>query len=153
MRAYLRAVLSIAILACQGSAWADVPGCTASLAKSAETDVMKVVDWSGLHTAFRRYKACDDGAIGEGFSDRVTVLLSGNWQSLPQLGQLITRDREFEAFVIRHVDETADPGNLQRIAANARRGCPGLEVPTCGKLREQAEAALKVLRAPQAPRR
>lgn len=155
MRAYLREVLAIAMLVflCSGSTWADAPGCPAELAKSAEADVSKVVDWSGLHKAFRRYKACDDGSIGEGFSDRVTVLLSSKWESLPQFGQLIAKDRAFATFVIRHVDETTDPDNLQRIAANARGGCPGVPAATCGKLRDQAEAALKTLRATQAPRK
>lgn len=100
-----------------------------------------------MYKAFRRYKSCDDGSIGEGFSDRVTALLSTKWDTLPQLGQLIAKDREFATFVIRHIDETTDPTNLQRIISNAReRGYPGLRGAHCSKLRNQAEAALKALR-------
>jgi hypothetical protein len=122
------------------------------LAKSAETDVAKVTDWGGLHKAFLRYKSCDDGSIGESFSDRVTVLLSDKWDTLPQLGQLIAKDRAFAAFVIRHIDETSDPSNLQRITSNARQhGCPGLQKATCKRIHDQAEAAVKALQQSQKP--
>lgn len=135
-------------------AHADTRECSSQLAKSAEADVARVSDWTSLYKAFRRYKQCDDGSIGESFSDRVTVLLSTRWDTLPGLGELIAKDRQFAAFVINHVDATADPVNLKRIVTNAKEhGCPSLSNATCGKLKSQAEAALRTLDATQTPKK
>lgn len=139
-------VIAVMTFANWTAARADTPNCPATAAKSAETEVGKLANWNSLYKAFRRYKTCDDGAIGEGFSDRVTTLLSTKWGSLPQLGQLIVKDGAFAAFVFDHVDETADPANLEKIVSNAHKhGCPGLRKSDCSKLRSQAEAALAAL--------
>jgi hypothetical protein len=125
------------------------PLCPARLAQEAEMEVLRIRNWESLYKAFRRYQACDDGAIGQGFSDRVAHLLASQWNSTStlQLQQLINRDGEFLPFLVRHVDETADPQDLLSIVRHAReRGCLSLTVQVCEVLQSRALAAAEALR-------
>jgi len=127
---------------------ADTAACPRELERAAEAAIPKAADWPALHQAFLRYRNCDDGAIAESFSDRVTVLLVTQWDDLSQLGQLLSADNSFADFVMRHIDETTDPKHLERISMSARtRGCAGLTDTTCTNIRTKAEAAERRLRA------
>ena len=88
------------------------------------TEAAGLTSWRALHTSFVKYRHCDDGAIAEGYSESVTLLLADHWKSLPDLGRLTEKDKEFEKFVLRHVNETVPRERLERIAKNARQRCP-----------------------------
>ena len=126
---------------------ADTADCPHQLERSAAEAIPNVADWAALHDAYRRYRHCDDGGIGESFSDRVTELLATKWDTLPQFGQLASKDPQFAQFVIRHIDETADDDKLRSISTKARAGCPGLGDAMCKQIQGSAEAALKALRS------
>jgi hypothetical protein len=95
-----------------------------------------------LHDAFHRFAHCGDGAIAEGFSDSVVRLLASRWQDLHELEHLAESDRPFRAFVLRHIDATADEADLRRIIATASK-CPGHARPICREIESHARAALK----------
>lgn len=64
-------ILVITSAAASDSVGAD---CTLQEAFAAERTASTLRSWPEVHSAFIRYGHCDDGAIGEGFSDRFQFL-------------------------------------------------------------------------------
>lgn len=108
-------------------AYADVVKhkvCTPNQARQAEAEANQLTDWESVHRSFKLYAQCDEGAIGEGYSDSVSHLLAHNWNHLDTLLRLMASDREFEQFVIRHIDESMTEDEANLIVNNARLHCP-----------------------------
>jgi hypothetical protein len=101
--------------------------------------------WEELHNAFLRFAACDDGAIGEGFSESVTRLLADHWEDLGTLEMFTRQDSRFRDFVIRHIDGTADPTMLKQIAVLADTKCPDASKDLCSAIASQTRDAIASL--------
>ena len=80
--------------------------------------------WDELHQQFKRYVHCDDGAIGEGFSESVSILLAEHWGDIGQLGAILKSDPAFRKFVIQHINDTVPIDRLERIVKNVDKRCP-----------------------------
>ena len=117
-------VVSLAVMWLSSTASADTQICTKEEAQAAEAVAATARSWGRLHQQFRRYAHCDDGAIAEGFSESVTILLADDWGTIRQLGAVVTSDPAFRKFVIRHIDETVPVERLKQIAKNASKRCP-----------------------------
>jgi hypothetical protein len=102
--------------------------------------------WDALYTSFKSYRQCDDGALGEGYSESVARLFVDRWNTLPQLSRLVRKDAGFRSFVLKHVDATLDTKDVQRIRRNARTRCPAGQREICNEVGKQAELALKQLK-------
>jgi len=103
-------------------------------------------DWSVLYGAYSKYKKCDDGAIAEGFTESVVRMLADDWGSTAKLGPLAKRNRRFLAFVYRHINESADEKDLEKIVENVRTSdCEGISRSICTGIKARAEAALKAM--------
>lgn len=114
----------LVILGLPANALADTRVCAKEEALAAETVAATAQSWGQLHQQFARYHYCDDGAIAEGFSESVTVLLSRHWQDVRELETIFRTDSAFRKFVIWHIDETVPAERLKRIAGNAKKRCP-----------------------------
>jgi len=95
-------------------------------------------EWSEVSAAFQRYRHCDDGAIAEGFTDSIVRLLVSRWETLSEMAAFAEKQPEFRTFVLRHVDASADPGDLKRIAELAGSKCPSHHAKLCAALRAEA---------------
>jgi len=103
----------------------------------------RVKSWAQLHAWFAAYAPdCDDGGLAEGVSDFVVVSLAKRWTSLPELERRIARDSRFRAFVLDHIDETTDSGDLGTIVANATSRCPPRSSSLCTAIAGAAREAL-----------
>jgi hypothetical protein len=111
--------------------------CGAERAQQAEQVAASAQSWRQLHDMFSRFATCDDGAIAEGFSESVTVLLAEKWDQLPELSSIAASDSTFETFVVRHIDESAPQERLSRIAALASQQCRPDFVALCQRIRSQ----------------
>ena len=117
------------ILACVvGICWqpitlAEERICTKEEAIEAE-DITTAQSWGQLHQQFIDYAHCDDGAIGEGFSESVSILLAGHWQEIRRLGEMLESDPTFRKFVFRHINGTVPAARLESIVKNAHKQCP-----------------------------
>ena len=120
---------------------APAAGCTKAEAIAAETDASMLKSWDAVHESFQKYGHCDDGAIAEGYSDAVALLLANNWNTLPSLAKWVAADPSFERFVLRHIDPTAAAKHLTKIASNAKLDCPGEHRILCDHLLKAVEAA------------
>src|ERR1041385_2762356 len=78
------------------------PQCSQADAAKAERLMDQAKDWSSLEHAFHAYPNCDDGALAEGYDDKVVVLLTDHWKSVSDLTHLFKRDPKFQSFVLRH---------------------------------------------------
>jgi hypothetical protein len=108
--------------------------CTREDAIQAETEADSLKTWMEVYSSYRRYAKCDDGAIGEGYSDSIAHLLSDDRKDMEQLNQLVSRDERFEEFVLRHVDELMSPTQSQKILDNTTGHCPSRATQLCSKI-------------------
>jgi hypothetical protein len=103
----------------------DKKPCTQQDAINAEKRADSLKNWSAVYGAFEQFGQCgDQGAIGEGYSDSIARLLSSQGSTAEQLSQLTSHDRDFEQFVLRHVDELMTPDQAAAIRKNAESHCP-----------------------------
>ncbi len=87
------------------------------------TDCSFAILWNEIYAAFQKYSHCDEGAIGDGFSESISLLIAEQWEMIDQLIVLAKEDSEFQKFVINHIDETAPPERLAQIKMNAVSKC------------------------------
>ena len=120
-----------------GFAWAATP-CSKSDEQAAEDRVGRLKTWQSVHSAYKQFAHCDDGSIGQGFSESITLLLDKRWHRVDQLNRLIATDQGLEAFVLRHVDPTVPVERLNSIASNATLRCPRNTTVFCRKLAGRA---------------
>lgn len=104
-------------------------------------------DWNAIHTFVKRNlpRCTDDGMYGEGYSDMVVHAFAKHWSYLPQLVSIVARDPGFEAFALRHINETADPQELKKTRQNATDRCPPDMEDFCKTIATHAGEALKRL--------
>ena len=103
-------------------------------------------NWRSLYSLFKRFGGCDDGAIGEGFSEDVAQLLLKQWTHLDTFNRLATADKAFEQFVLRHIDATLSEDELKVIVENSAFRCPAGEKRLCGLVSARASESLDELR-------
>lgn len=116
----------------------DRKQCSNAEARAAEDVVGRLKTWAAVHDAYVRFGHCDDGSIGQGFSESITILLSRNWGRLNDLRRAVATNKEFESFVIRHIDLTVPVERLEVIAKNARQRC-GESEPLCERIAKRAD--------------
>lgn len=133
-RGFLIVLAWIAAACCMPHAWAEARTCAKVDVIEAETVVARITSWSQLYQLYGRYAHCDDGAIAEGFSESVGLLLAERWQDFLQFEALQKSDSAFRQFVIRHIDETMPAERLTRIAMNAVSHCPQKSFALCREI-------------------
>jgi hypothetical protein len=122
----------------QQAPWVSARKCTTQDAKAADSDLDHLTSWAAVHRSFRRYKQCDDASIGEGYSDKIVILLTEHWPAITELSKLIQADPQFGDFVIWHVDELMSPKQGKIIIDNATNHCPNGLSALCRRLDAQA---------------
>lgn len=129
------------------SAWCPLHAqnapCTEAQGGRAEAEADGLRTWDALYKSYELYRSCDDGAIAEGYSESVARILVDHWNTLPRLADLGKKSSEFRQFVLKHIDATDDPSDLQRISQNAAKQCPTQLRTLCADLKTTASAALK----------
>jgi hypothetical protein len=120
---------------------AERPGCGDASAFVAEGEVDHLKTWEQIYGSFKRYSACDDGVIAEGYSDAVVRMLADRWGQLSALRTLVDRDERFGKFVFMHIDATTDDHDLDRVVANSSRHCPQRDGQLCSTIRRRAADA------------
>jgi hypothetical protein len=104
--------------------------------------VLKLRSWKGLHAAWRRYPGCDDGAIGQGYSDFIVRTLATRWPTLRKVLRIAREDPKFLQFVIAHIDATTDPDDLTKVQENANQRCPEEAATVCSSILARTAEAL-----------
>ena len=126
------------------AAAASEGGCSRIDAMKALDEADRLKDWNAVYRSFKRFAACDDGAIAEGYSDTVGRLLDTDWAHLDLLYRLTVADASFKRFVLRHIDPTIPANTLKRIRANATTRCPKKANPICESIDNRAATVTRV---------
>ena len=116
----------------------------AGAAQSAPSDVNPLppgANWDTLYQVFYRHRFADDGAVAEAFSDFVVHRLATRWSTLPSLARLAANDSAFSAFIIRHIDATADLDEL-RVLVRRTSNCPARVRSLCSSIHAAAREAV-----------
>ncbi len=116
--------------------WAE---CTKDEAIQAETAAATLRSWNEIHSAFKKFSHCDDGAIAEGYSESVSQMLANHWDQLSSLEKQIKTDQKFEDFIIRHINQTIAKENAIKIVENAHKRCPKRSKKLCKKIETAAK--------------
>jgi len=98
--------------------------CSTLEASQAEREADELEDWNSVYLSFKRFGHCDEGTISEKYSASVSRLLIHDWNNLDALLRLAASDKDFEQFVIRHIDETMSEDEAAQVIDNARLHCP-----------------------------
>jgi hypothetical protein len=115
--------------------------CSQEEAIRAEMATDQLKTWQSVYQFYKQYSHCDDGSVGEGISDAVAKLLANRWDHFRDFVKLASNNKEFEKFVVRHVDETIDwSHDAPKINKNARLHCPSNSSGLCRALIEQTTA-------------
>ena len=117
-------VVAVSVFNIAACAQAAEKACTQEEAIQAETASSTLKDWDSVYRASKRFAHCDDGAISEGYSDSIARLLARNWDDIGKASALMANDKEFERFILRHIDELMSPVQEKVIEDNARTSCP-----------------------------
>lgn len=123
-----------------------VERCDGPNALKAEEVAGAATTWRELHGTFALFKACDDGAIAEGFTESATVILTDRWSSLSELASIASQDPPFLEFVLLHVNGSADVNRLKQIADLSGSACPAKLLDLCRRVEKQALNAIQELK-------
>jgi hypothetical protein len=126
-----------------GSGYAQKYTCSESQGRAALDEAVTLRSWDALYKSYKSYRHCDDGAIGEGYSESVARILVDHWSTLSRLAQLGNKDAEFRAFVVRHIDATLNMDDVEKIKTRAKAQCPNALRTLCSDLAKHADSALK----------
>jgi hypothetical protein len=108
--------------------------CTPRDEARAETESALPKSWTEFYKSCKKFAKCDDGGVGEGYSESIDRLASDQWSTADQLNRLASRDQGFERFVLRHIDVLMTPEQARTIRANAETRCPSDAVRLCEKI-------------------
>ena len=117
---------------------AQKKSCSDAEETQAEKEVDSLKTWDQVYRSYKKFEQCDDGAVAEGYSDAVGKLLANDWGHFPRLVEFARTDRNFERFVVRHVDESLTNDILQKISKNVRTGCPTDAKALCSLIADAA---------------
>jgi hypothetical protein len=141
-------VFSVLVVALFGPSLTQGQACDDYQSPRSLTEAVTPRSWDALYRSFSTYRNCDDGAVGEGFSESVARILADHWDTLPRLAAITKKDLAFRRFVMRHIDATLDPKDVEKIGEKANRECPTGLGSICNQILKQADAARKQIDQP-----
>jgi hypothetical protein len=124
-------------------AYAQKHACTEGEGRHALNEAATLRSWDALYRSYKSHRQCDDGGVGEGYSESIARILVDQWNTLPQFTRLAKIHTEFRAFVIRHVDATLNTDDVKKIRKKAETQCPTGLRSFCIDLAKQANSALR----------
>ncbi|MFK2902205.1 hypothetical protein ISP15_17895 [Dyella jejuensis] len=100
-------------------------------------------NWQSLLEHQKKFVVCDDGELGEGYSDAVVRLFARRWSQFGTFAAIAKKDPAFQHWAIRHIDATASNQDLNKIVHNAAACANDMSVGyLCKLIRQSAENAL-----------
>ena len=134
--------LFVTLLSAQAG-YAQKHPCSDDEGRTALNEAATLRSWDALYKSYKSYRHCDDGAIGEGYSESVARILVDHWSTLSRLSQLGNKDAGFRAFVVHHVDATLNMDDVKNVKRRAKAQCPNELRTLCSDLAKRADSALK----------
>jgi len=134
-------LMIFATLLCAATPAALADSCGSYDMPKAEQAVYTIGTWHDLDSFYSKLKACDDGALAEGFSDRVADLLAYHWDTVEDLQSITEHSEDFEQFVLYHIDSLMTPAEAAAIIDNTSNHCPKDADELCQKIAREVPRA------------
>lgn len=100
-------------------------------------------NWSSLFKHQRVFASCDDGELGEGYSEAVANLFAKRWDQFGTFVALAKKHPDFQNWAIRHIDATVSDNDLNRVILNSNTCINNATVGgICRAIRQGAANAL-----------
>ena len=131
------------LLLLSNAAIAQTAECSSRDAYAADSVVDYLDSWHNANLFYRQFKACDDGGIAEGVSEKIAQLLVNQWSKLDELLVISSHDPAFKTFVLSHIDGTLNINDLRKIKNLAETNCPKIAIEACAELAKEAAEAIK----------
>lgn len=91
--------------------------------------------WKNVKLAFKSFGHCDDGAIGEGFDEAISLLWANQWRKLPEMLEYTKDNKEFKAFIYKRIwSETVPLERWKKIVKKAQKECPSGGKEFCAEI-------------------
>ena len=96
--------------------------------------------WNEIYEYFKKYEGgCRDGALGEGLSESVTVMLDEHWTQFNELKRLVQKDTKFLEWVVyEFTGYPEDECAIVRALTKLEQQCPKDDVKICSAFAERA---------------
>ena len=135
--------------------------CSKADSANAEKAVDRVTNWDQLYRTYQDFRHCDTGAMEDLFTDALLRCVV-EWKHVERLSQVMEKDKDYRAFVLRHLASPAAAGDVESVYSRAKMSCPnGLDdfckeiamtvKPMSGLTAPAAQAAPATPGAPAAP--
>jgi hypothetical protein len=128
----------------QSSQASPIGDCSREMNEKAEELLLNARDnWSSLLQHQRVFSGCDDGSLGEAYSDAVVHLFAQRWNQFRTFAALAKKDPVFQLWAVRHIDASASDEDLKKIVLNTTTCLGDVEVKNlCKTIRELAANSL-----------
>lgn len=136
-------ILILSIITLSFNVFADDLSCTKRQEIEADHSISQAHNWKDIYNSYKKFQHCDDGYIAEGYSNLIVKTLAHQWDQINVLVKIVSKDKDFYAFVIRHIDATADKTELEMIISNNSKRCPKSVTKICLEIRDTAKEAFK----------
>jgi hypothetical protein len=120
----------------------DVPCTTAELIAS-EREASNLRSWDELYQSIKRYGRCNDVDADEGYSESAARILVDSWTTLPQLAELMSKDRKFGRTALYLINATIGSDDLNAIKKHATEKCPSKLKALCNKLVDRVDESVR----------
>jgi hypothetical protein len=121
----MKTTILITLLVAALAQVANAKECTQTEAYAAELVTDYLDSWKNVNLAFREFGHCDDGAIGEGFDEAISLLWANQWKKLPEMLKDAKENKEFKAFIYKRIwSETVPAERWRKILKKAQKECP-----------------------------
>lgn len=135
----MKKVVLVAAIATMGGAsalWAADKACSPADAQKAQKAVDMVVSWQQLNKAWKDWRQCDSGEVGDTFTDALLRLMV-EWKNVDVLGESM-KDAEYKGFVQAHLKSPMAKDDLSSIRSRATMSCPKGQQDTCTAVAQAA---------------
>jgi hypothetical protein len=119
--------------------------CTRADAAAAEKAIDKVVNYATLGKAWKDYRHCDTGSVGESFTDAILRIMV-EWKNVDTIVQDMQADPEYKKFIHKHLLSPAAKDDRGSVYSRAKSNCPLTQGAFCAELMD----VLKETRADKA---
>lgn len=118
----VRSLLVLLAFVVFGAAAQD-KACSAADKNNAEKAIDRIANWDQLYRAFQEYRHCDKGSVDDSFTDALLTRVV-EWKQVDRLQQSMEKDKDYRAFVLRHLASPAATGDVESVYSRARMSCP-----------------------------
>lgn len=96
--------------------------CTKSDESNATKAIDRVTSWPTLSSAWKTYRHCDAGAVGEQFTDAILRLVI-DWKGVEQLASAM-KDQDYNDFIVKHLQSPEAKADAPDVYSRAKANCP-----------------------------